>query len=294
MTILSDRQIKQLCTLPNFVITELKALTQDPDNLAYYLHREIQSFSYLLEGELISKIKNRGNGIGIVKYRPLTEEEVSAFKPIISPFVGKQVKTRGRVITRAEYDAFARKPESDMTETYIIDRNEIHGSYAKIPERIISYGLTSYGYDVRLAEQFKIFSNMLGSTIDPLAIHQDCFVEQDASVNEAGYVILPPNSYLLGVTQETFAIPRDVTAICVGKSTYARCGIAVNVTPIEAGFEGQVVIEVANQTSLPARIYANMGIAQFLFFRGDQPCDVSYADRGGKYQGQSGITDARV
>lgn len=370
-------------------------------------------------------------------YKAQCRLDRAAFRPMISPFVDRQVKTRDRLITRTEYDALARNSDSDMSSVVILDNDDIHGAYARMPERIISYGITSYGYDVRLDQKFKIFTNMLGSTIDPLAIHQDCFVEQSSSLNKEGYVILPPNSYLLGVTPETFVMPRDVTAICVGKSTYARCftgdtkvalangtsvsfvdmvkrteegerfwgysvdeqgniqvseltsprkighekilkvtldngeaihctpdhefiarngelieaqhlreneslmpfyrasvaenykvvsveclvetqdvycltapefgnfaleagafvkncGIAVNVTPIEAGFEGQVVIEVANQTSLPARIYANMGIAQFLFFKGDQPCDVSYADRGGKYQGQSGITDARV
>lgn len=227
-------------------------------------------------------------------YKAQCRLDRAAFRPMISPFIDRQIKTRDRLITRTEYDALARNSDNDISSVVILDNDDIHGAYAKMPERIISYGITSYGYDVRLDQKFKIFTNMLGSTIDPLAIHQDCFVEQDASLNKEGYVILPPNSYLLGVTPETFVMPRDVTAICVGKSTYARCGIAVNLTPIEAGFEGQVVIEVANQTSLPARIYANMGIAQFLFFRGDQPCDVSYADRGGKYQGQSGITDARV
>lgn len=150
--------------------------------------------------------------------------------------------------------------------------------------KIVSFGLSSYGYDVRLANRFKLFTNTNSSVVDPLEVDDRCFVEV-----EGDSVLIPPNSYLLGHTPEYFKIPRDVQVVCVGKSTYARCGAIVNVTPIEPGFEGQVVIEISNATPLPVRVYANQGIAQFLFFRGTEPCVVSYADRGGKYQGQTGI-----
>lgn len=158
-----------------------------------------------------------------------------------------------------------------------------------ITEKIISYGLSSYGYDVTLQPKFQIFTNVHSGVIDPLRFDPRCLVDI-----EGEHCVIPPQSYALAPTRERFIIPRDVSVICVGKSTYARCGIAINVTPIESGFEGEVVIEIANLTSLPVKIYANMGIAQFCFFRGDKPCEVSYADRKGKYQGQTGITTAKA
>lgn len=156
-------------------------------------------------------------------------------------------------------------------------------------KKIISYGLSGYGYDVRLANTFKIFSNLKNSLIDPLNPDDNCYHD-----HEGDYCIIPPNSYALGHTIETFDIPKDVMVVCVGKSTYARLGAIVNVTPIEPGFKGSVVIEVSNSTNLPLKIYANMGISQFLFFRGDRECLVSYADKLGKYMNQKGLTTARL
>lgn len=164
-----------------------------------------------------------------------------------------------------------------------------HQVREKDGQKIISYGLSSYGYDVRLASNFKIFSNVKATIIDPLD-PCDTFLVDD----EGEYCIIPPNSYILGHTIETFDIPRDVLAICTGKSTYARLGAIVNVTPIEPEFRGQVVIEIANCTTLPLKVYANQGIAQFMFFLGDIPCEVSYGSRSGKYQDQQGITTARL
>jgi len=155
--------------------------------------------------------------------------------------------------------------------------------------KIVSYGLSSYGYDVRLANTFKIFTNINSAVIDPLVPDESCFQDFEGDV-----CIIPPNSYVLGRTIETFDIPRNVTGICLGKSTYARSAAIVNVTPIEAGFKGQVVIEISNASPLPLKVHAGMGIAQFLFFLGDQPCKVSYDDRGGKYQNQQGVVTARV
>lgn len=159
----------------------------------------------------------------------------------------------------------------------------------------ISYGVSSHGYDVRLSGDVKIFTNLAAALIDPKAfVPEQTLTNAAVHIDSSGrYFILPPHSYALGCTLETFDIPRDIMVICLGKSTYARCGIHVNVTPIEAGFKGQVVIEISNATPLPAKIYLNEGIAQFLFFRGE-PCDISYADRSGKYQGQTGITHARA
>ena len=156
-------------------------------------------------------------------------------------------------------------------------------------ERVISYGRSSFGYDVTLAKEFKIFTNINSGIIDPKNPCETTMVSY-----EGDFVIIPPNSYILGRTVEYFRIPRDISVICVGKSTYARCGAIVNVTPIEAGFQGQVVIEISNSTNLPMKVYANEGIAQFIFFLGDQPCEVSYDDRGGKYQGQTGVALARM
>lgn len=155
-------------------------------------------------------------------------------------------------------------------------------------QKIISWGLSSFGYDVRLGNKFKIFTNINSTVIDPMKMSDDCYVDFEGDI-----CIIPPHSYVLGHTIEYFRMPKDVVAVCLGKSTYARAGAAINVTPIEPGFEGQVVIEIANQTPLPMKVYANMGIAQFMFHRGER-CMVSYADRGGKYQGQQGVTTARV
>src|SRR3954465_2562733 len=149
----------------------------------------------------------------------------------------------------------------------------------------ISSGVTSYGYDVRIGRHFKVFTNVYGAIIDPKDFAPNAFVDIDAD-----YCVIPPNSFALGETVETFEIPRDVLAICLGKSTYARCGIIVNVTPLEPEWRGKVTIEISNTTPLPAKIYANEGIAQILFLRADAVCRVSYADKRGKYQDQKGLT----
>jgi dCTP deaminase len=154
---------------------------------------------------------------------------------------------------------------------------------------VISYGLSSYGYDVRIADEFKIFTNINHTVVDPKEFDPRSFVDVQASE-----CIIPPNSFALARSVEYFRIPRNVLVVCVGKSSYARCGIIVNVTPLEPEWEGIVTLEVSNTTPLPARIYAGEGIAQFLFFEGDEPCETSYADRKGKYQAQSGLTLPRL
>ncbi len=156
----------------------------------------------------------------------------------------------------------------------------------------ISYGLTSYGYDVRVGTHFKIFTNVNSEVVDPKHFSPRSFVDIDAA--DEGFVLIPPNSFALCETVEYFEIPRDVLAICVGKSTYARCGIIVNVTPLEPEWKGKVTIEISNTTPLPAKIYANEGIAQIIFLRGEEVCAVSYADKSGKYQDQKGLTLPRV
>jgi dCTP deaminase len=154
---------------------------------------------------------------------------------------------------------------------------------------VISYGLSSYGYDARVGNDFKIFTNVNSSVVDPKNFDEQSFVDRSTDV-----CIIPPNSFALARTVEYFRIPRDVLVICVGKSTYARCGIIVNVTPLEPEWEGHVTLEFSNTTPLPAKIYANEGACQFLFLQGNEPCEVSYRDKAGKYQGQRGVTLPKI
>ena len=174
----------------------------------------------------------------------------------------------------------AQDAERPMIEPFA-DRQHGHG--------MISYGVSSYGYDARVADEFKIFTNVDSAVIDPKNFSDESFVERKTDV-----CIIPPNSFALARTVEYFRIPRDTLVICLGKSTYARCGIIVNVTPLEPEWEGHVTLEFSNTTPLPAKIYANEGACQFLFLRGEEACDISYADRGGKYQGQRGVTLPRI
>ncbi|TAJ36791.1 MAG: dCTP deaminase [Reyranella sp.] len=156
-------------------------------------------------------------------------------------------------------------------------------------EGVISYGLSSYGYDARVGNDFKIFTNVNSAVVDPKNFDQQSFVDRNTDI-----CVIPPNSFALARTVEYFRIPRDVLVICVGKSTYARCGIIVNVTPLEPEWEGHVTLEFSNTTPLPARIYANEGACQFLFLQGNEPCEVSYRDKAGKYQGQRGVTLPKI
>ena len=158
-----------------------------------------------------------------------------------------------------------------------------------VGEGIISYGVSSYGYDARCAPEFKVFTNVNNALVDPKDFSTDCLVEIEGDA-----CIIPPNSFALARTVEYFRIPEDVLVVCLGKSTYARCGIIVNVTPLEPGWEGHVTLEFSNTTPLPAKIYANEGVCQFLFFKGDSQCEVTYKDRGGKYMGQTGVTLPRL
>jgi dCTP deaminase len=157
-------------------------------------------------------------------------------------------------------------------------------SEKQVRDGVISYGLSSYGYDLRVADEFRIFTNVNSTVVDPKKFDERSLVKVDSDV-----CIVPPNSFALARSVEYFKIPRDVLTICVGKSTYARCGIIVNVTPFEPEWEGFVTLEISNTTPLPARIYANEGLCQILFFQSDEMCETSYKDRGGKYQAQKGI-----
>ena len=152
-------------------------------------------------------------------------------------------------------------------------------------QKLISYGVSSYGYDVRCSDEFKVFTNIHSAVVDPKAFDAKSFVDYKGDV-----CVIPPNSFALARTVEYFRIPRSILTVCLGKSTYARCGIIVNVTPLEPEWEGHVTLEFSNTTTLPAKIYSNEGVAQMLFFESDEICETSYADRGGKYQGQTGVT----
>jgi len=183
---------------------------------------------------------------------------------------------------------------SIKADTWIRRMAEAHGLIEPFEPRqvrenrggqVISYGTSSYGYDIRCAAEFKIFTNINSAIVDPKNFDDNSFVDVQADV-----CIIPPNSFALARTVEYFRIPRNVMVLCLGKSTYARCGIIVNVTPLEPEWEGHVTLEFSNTTPLPAKIYANEGVAQVIFFESDETCEVSYKDRKGKYQGQSGVT----
>jgi len=170
--------------------------------------------------------------------------------------------------------------EHNMIDPFVDDQ---------VRDGVISYGVSSYGYDIRVADDFKVFTNVYGSIVDPKNFDPKSFVDMRTDV-----CVIPPNSFALARTIEYFRIPRDVLTVCLGKSTYARCGIIVNVTPFEPEWEGYVTIEISNTTPLPARIYANEGIAQVLFFQSDEPCAKSYKDKKGKYQAQQGLTLPKI
>lgn len=217
----------------------------------------------------------RGQGEEV---RRATDEEVWEYeghKPMIYPFEPKQVRYRAL--------------PSVLGQSVELRGQGLTGEDGARQEKIISYGTSSYGYDIRCADEFKVFTNVHSTIVDPKNFDPKSFVEF-----KGDSCIIPPNSFALARTVEYFRIPRDVLTVCLGKSTYARCGIIVNVTPFEPEWEGYVTLEFSNTTPLPAKIYANEGCAQVLFFKGDEPCEVSYKDRGGKYQGQSGVVEPRM
>ncbi len=179
-------------------------------------------------------------------------------------------------------DKWIRKMVQEKGMIDPFEPNQIRTNNGK---RLISYGTSSYGYDVRCSNEFKVFTNINSATVDPKNFDESSFVN---FVGEE--CVIPPNSFPLASTVEYFKIPRNVLTICLGKSTYARCGIIVNVTPLEPEWEGHVTLEFSNTTSLPAKIYANEGVAQMIFLESDEECETSYKDRGGKYQGQTGVT----
>lgn len=262
MSLLSDRSIRKLCIAPEMVY--------DPT------YHEVLLASQRQKGWPLTEMAVSALHADLHQQamRPPSTEELANFKPMISPYLPKLV----REVAIAEERA--------------------GGTLAKLTSlKIISKGQSSYGYDVTLAPELRLFTNAFSRIINPKKVDvEKCTVPMEVLEDpEYGqYVIMPPNSYALGRTVEYFHMPRNVTVICLGKSTYARVGVAVNVTPIEAGWHGNVVLEFSNNTNSPVMLFVNEGVAQFLFLEGDQECEVSYDDRGGKYQGQTGLTHAKV
>jgi dCTP deaminase len=255
MSVLSDKTIKTLCVPFTHMLKDSRG--NDVCKIAppYTKDQQAAIDNYCDESFKVSMYNLE---IAV----PLTEEQLAEFTPMISPFLDSSVKV-----------------------------NE-HGS------KILSKGVSSYGYDVSLSTHaLKLFTNINAAEIDPKNMDERCFVSPEIKEDKATgckYVLVPPNSYLLGFTEQTFNLPRDILVVCLGKSTMARAGCIVNVTPLEPEFKGTVVIELSNSTTLPMRVYLEEGISQFVFMKGDQDCSVSYADRDGKYQGQNGLQMAIV
>jgi dCTP deaminase len=218
----------------------------------------------------------------MIQDKAQSEENGKSFSRTATPYWIIWVAPFGRVRVTIKSDRWIRRmaEEHQMIEPF--EPGQVRESDSG---RIVSYGTSSYGYDVRCSDEFKIFTNIESAFVDPKSFDESSFVDKKIDV-----CIIPPNSFALARTVEYFRIPRNVLTICLGKSTYARCGIIVNVTPLEPEWEGHVTLEFSNTTPLPAKIYANEGIAQMLFLESDEECETSYKDRGGKYQGQICVT----
>lgn len=204
-------------------------------------------------------------GRGMFRVRQVTDVDLAQWQPMIEPFAAQQVR-------------MVRGPDAPGYDGMVPTQ-----------QKIISYGLSSYGYDVRMADEYKIFTNVHGGRVDPKNFDEKNYV--DVTGPE---LVIPPNGFALARTMEYIRVPRNVIVVCLGKSTYARCGIIVNVTPLEPEWEGHVTLEFSNTTSLPAVVYPGEGVAQFLFLESDEECQTSYKDRGGKYQGQTGVVTPRM
>lgn len=286
MSILSDATIRSLCELPAEIF----------DHKIYQQLLDSRGGVWPAASHAIERVKRE-----MITHatRPPSAEERSAFKPMIVPFsptLIREVVDKSSVEKRNAALVDWAKANPDLTPTHDT-LSQLENDYPDIARKIISKGITSYGYDVSLTEDIKLFTNINSAEIDPKRFDQErCLVQADVhtDVDGARFVRIPPHSFMLGSTVEYFCIPRDIMVVCLGKSTYARCGAIVNTTPIEPEFEGNIVIEISNSTPLPMRIYLNEGIAQFLFLKGDKPCETSYKNRGGKYQGQVGVTIPKV
>lgn len=277
----SDRWIRDQCIRNGYYVE----VCEDRVNPVYHVH-----------GENDAKALNAG---GQVIRKATDDEAVRLYgwgRPMIEPFSPTQVRTRDREPTKQELTDFNRSHQMHKDEPWYdpdwnMPSNAVFGDGLgyrfKDDEKIISYGTSSYGYDIRCAPEFKVFTNVHSAVVDPKNFDDRSFVQMDGMS-----CLIPPNSFVLARSMEYLRIPRDVLVVCLGKSTYARCGIIVNVTPLEPEWEGHITLEFSNTTNLPARIYAEEGCAQLLFLQADKNdiCGTSYRDRDGKYQGQTGVT----
>jgi dCTP deaminase len=235
------------------------------------------------------------DGHTVNEIRPITAVDLDMFLkqnpwfPMIAPFLPEQEAFTERPLTDLEKIEYYNDDQHVFPGGVVIKRVVDGAMQLFMRQKVISSGVSSYGYDVKCADEFKIFTNINSKTIDPKNFDPKIFVD-----HKGPQCIIPPNSFVLARTAEWFKIPRNVLTVCLGKSTYARCGIIVNVTPLEPEWEGHVTLEFSNTTTLPAVIYANEGVAQMLFFESDEECLTSYKDRGGKYQGQSGVNVPRM
>lgn len=266
MSILSDTEIKHLCLPPTFVVTE-KVHDYHQGSVSMY-PKTVETFSYLSEEEIMLKMQDRlkptagrrmydQHSLGVVSYRKLTETELSDFKPMISPYSSESVKTT---------------PEGK-----------------KIP----SWGSSSYGYDIRIGRNFKLFTKPADEPLGPVVIDVCDFAATEEYVvedhNDVDYIVIPPHGFALGHSVEYINMPEQITSICMGKSSIARTSLHMCITPLECGWSGHVTIELENMSDYPIRLHSGIGISQLLFFRGEQPCAVSYSDRNGKYQNQPAL-----
>ena len=249
MSILSDIEIKQLSTIPNFVVEKLIPSLQSPSNDIYISPYQVTEYSYSDEETIKRNMKQPHQDTGIINYRPLTDEEKNKYPVMISPFMENQVR------------------KTD-------DGN-----------KVISYGVSSYGYDIRAGFKYKVFTNVNSAVVDPKDLDPKSFI--NVELDKVGdYIIIPPNSFILTHSLEHLNMPRNVTGVVLGKSTYARAGITTLCTPLECGWSGYVTLEFQNTSSLPCKFYAGEGCCQVLFFEGNRICQTSYADRDGKYMNQ--------
>jgi dCTP deaminase len=293
--ILSDRQIRELCLPPTFIIHERLPRVREPSDTAFSSMVPLtkrSSPTYMSEEEIRAQLVRDSYDLpGIYSYTPLTDKEKAEFKPMIAPFEPTQVRVAERHCTIEEHEYYHllqyQGASKETTLAWMQERNKSilgvrHDPLlgVQVREKIISYGLTSFGYDVRVADEFKIFTDLNSSIVDPKNFDEGSFKDFKGPV-----CTIPPNSFILARTIERFDLPRNIVADCLGKSTYARCGISIMVTPLEPEWDGYLTLEFANTTPLPAKIYAGEGCGQIRFFRGED-CEVSYRDRGGKYNGQ--------
>lgn len=287
MTILSDKEIRNFSMPPRSVVSQngkifFSHMTKEDADAG-----NIQNIGY---ADIVQAVENKVPDSILkrlwIEHRPVFEEDLKQWKPMIAPFENGQVRTRVRELLDWEIEQVRRTHSEENCQPlpdHLFFDSPDRGFLAR--EKIVSYGLSSYGYDLRCGHKFKIFTNVNAAIVDPKALDTRSFVDVEVE-NDGDYVIVPPNGFALTYSMERIIMPPDVTGIVLGKSTYARTGLVCLATPLEAGWEGYVTLEFANTTPLPMKLYAGEGSCQVVFFQGAVPCEVSYAARNGKYMDQ--------